>query len=155
MVQLAGNRFYVCVHVFRRTGYILQVPRLRSDQVGTHRACVQLKNGITYEFPCLYVIREGRITSGDQLMPLFVLDTMANIPGLTGLFLAGVCSSALCSVSAALNSLAAVTLEDYITVIFYIYIVVSIVVSFAKVIVNLSLEVMKGGPKWSIKIIRE
>ncbi|XP_027848618.2 putative sodium-dependent multivitamin transporter [Aphis gossypii] len=60
-------------------------------------------------------IKEGRITSGDQLMPLFVLDTMANIPGLTGLFLAGVCSSALCSVSAALNSLAAVTLEDYIT----------------------------------------
>lgn len=58
----------------------------------------------------------GRITSGDQLMPLFVLDTMGNIPGLTGLFLAGVCSSALCSVSAALNSLATVTLEDYIKV---------------------------------------
>jgi hypothetical protein len=54
-------------------------------------------------------------------MALFVLDTMAHLPGLTGLFLAGVCSSALCSVSAALNSLAAVTLEDYITVIFYIY----------------------------------
>ncbi|XP_025202692.1 putative sodium-dependent multivitamin transporter isoform X2 [Melanaphis sacchari] len=60
-------------------------------------------------------IKEGRITSGDQLMALFVLDTMAFTPGLTGLFLAGVCSSALCSVSAALNSLAAVTLEDYIT----------------------------------------
>lgn len=49
-------------------------------------------------------------------MPLFVLDTMGRTPGLTGLFLAGVCSSALCSVSAALNSLAVVTLEDYITV---------------------------------------
>lgn len=49
-------------------------------------------------------------------MPLFVLDTMGGTPGLTGLFLAGVCSSALCSVSAALNSLAAVTLEDYIAV---------------------------------------
>ncbi|CAI6364655.1 unnamed protein product [Macrosiphum euphorbiae] len=60
-------------------------------------------------------IKEGRITSGDQLMALFVLDTMTHIPGLTGLFLAGVCSSALCSVSAALNSLAAVTLEDYVT----------------------------------------
>uniref|UniRef100_A0A2S2NF58 Putative sodium-dependent multivitamin transporter n=1 Tax=Schizaphis graminum TaxID=13262 RepID=A0A2S2NF58_SCHGA len=60
-------------------------------------------------------IKEGRIASGDQLMALFVLDTMAHLPGLTGLFLAGVCSSALCSVSAALNSLAAVTLEDYIT----------------------------------------
>ncbi|VVC28373.1 Hypothetical protein CINCED_3A001560 [Cinara cedri] len=59
-------------------------------------------------------IKAGRITSGDQLMPLFVVDTMGRTPGLTGLFLAGVCSSALCSVSAALNSLAAVTLEDYI-----------------------------------------
>lgn len=49
-------------------------------------------------------------------MPLFVLETMGRTPGLTGLFLAGVCSSALCSVSAALNSLAAVTLEDYVTV---------------------------------------
>lgn len=49
-------------------------------------------------------------------MPLFVMDTMRSTPGLTGLFLAGVCSSALCSVSAALNSLAAVTLEDYVTV---------------------------------------
>ncbi|XP_050430398.1 putative sodium-dependent multivitamin transporter [Adelges cooleyi] len=59
-------------------------------------------------------IKTHRITTGDQLMSLFVLDTMGSIPGLTGLFLAGVCSSALCSVSAALNSLAAVTLEDYI-----------------------------------------
>jgi len=54
-------------------------------------------------------------------MALFVMDTMTDIPGLTGLFLAGVCSSALCSVSAALNSLAAVTLEDYVTVIFHIH----------------------------------
>lgn len=60
-------------------------------------------------------IKEGRINSGDQLMALFVMDTMTHVPGLTGLFLAGVCSSALCSVSAALNSLAAVTLEDYVT----------------------------------------
>lgn len=63
------------------------------------------------------VYRAGRITSGDQLMPLFVLDTMGSrAPGLTGLFLAGVCSSALCSVSASLNSLAAIALEDYVLV---------------------------------------
>ncbi|XP_025414481.1 putative sodium-dependent multivitamin transporter [Sipha flava] len=60
-------------------------------------------------------IKAGRIATGDQLMPLFVLDAMGRTAGLTGLFLAGVCSSALCSVSAALNSLAAVTLEDYVT----------------------------------------
>jgi len=60
--------------------------------------------------------RSGRISSGDQLMPLYVLDTMGSIPGLTGLFIAGIFSSALSSVSPILNSLAAVTVEDYIKV---------------------------------------
>lgn len=49
-------------------------------------------------------------------MPLYVLDTMGFIPGLTGLFVAGIFSSALSSVSPVLNSLAAVTMEDYIKV---------------------------------------
>lgn len=49
-------------------------------------------------------------------MPLFVLDTMGSIPGLTGLFVAGIFSSALSSVSPVLNSLAAVTMEDYVKV---------------------------------------
>lgn len=60
--------------------------------------------------------RSGRIVSGDQLMPLYVLDTMGNVPGLTGLFVAGIFSSALSSVSPILNSLAAVTIEDYVKV---------------------------------------
>ncbi|XP_050526960.1 putative sodium-dependent multivitamin transporter [Daktulosphaira vitifoliae] len=59
-------------------------------------------------------LKTHRIESGEQLMSLFVLDTMGSIPGLTGLYLSGVWSSAMCTVSAALNSLAAVTLEDYI-----------------------------------------
>jgi len=41
---------------------------------------------------------------------------MGSIPGLTGLFVAGIFSSALSSVSPVLNSLAAVTMEDYIKV---------------------------------------
>lgn len=49
-------------------------------------------------------------------MPLYVLDTMGSIPGLTGLFVAGIFSSALSSVSPILNSLSAVTMEDYIKV---------------------------------------
>lgn len=49
-------------------------------------------------------------------MPLFVIDAMGNSPGLPGLFVAGIFSASLSSVSAALNSLAAVTLEDYIKV---------------------------------------
>ncbi|EZA62320.1 hypothetical protein DMN91_010630 [Ooceraea biroi] len=59
-------------------------------------------------------IRQNRITSPDMLMPLYVMDTMSNMPGLPGLFIAGIFSAGLSTISAALNSLAAVTLEDYL-----------------------------------------
>lgn len=49
-----------------------------------------------------------------QLMPIFVVDVMGDMPGLPGLFVAGIFSASLSTVSAALNSLSAVTLEDYI-----------------------------------------
>nr|CAD7424583.1 unnamed protein product [Timema monikensis] len=49
-----------------------------------------------------------------KLMPLFVGDTMREFPGLCGLFVAGIFSGSLSTVSSALNSLAAVTLEDYL-----------------------------------------
>lgn len=52
-----------------------------------------------------------------QLMPYYVVDTMGMIPGLSGLFVAGIFSASLSTVSAALNSLAAVTIEDYYKVI--------------------------------------
>jgi len=54
-------------------------------------------------------------------MPLYVLDTMGSVPGLTGLFVAGIFSAALSSVSPVLNSLAAVTMEDYLKVYIFIY----------------------------------
>ena len=47
-------------------------------------------------------------------MPLFVVDAMGDLPGLPGLFASGIFSASLSSISAAVNSLAAVTLEDYI-----------------------------------------
>ncbi|XP_046741740.1 putative sodium-dependent multivitamin transporter isoform X2 [Diprion similis] len=59
-------------------------------------------------------IKQGRIKNSDMLMPLYVMDTMSHVPGLPGLFIAGIFSAGLSTVSAALNSLAAVTLEDYI-----------------------------------------
>ncbi|XP_018354036.1 PREDICTED: putative sodium-dependent multivitamin transporter [Trachymyrmex septentrionalis] len=57
---------------------------------------------------------EKRITSPDMLMPLYVMDTMSNISGLPGLFIAGIFSAGLSTISAVLNSLAAITLEDYL-----------------------------------------
>lgn len=82
--------------------------KFRSDKVG-----IIIYNVYDYK----YVLkRSGRISSGDQLMPLYVLDTMGSVPGLIGLFVAGIFSSALSSVSPILNSLAAITMEDYIKV---------------------------------------
>ena len=51
-----------------------------------------------------------------QLLPRFVMDTMRDIPGLPGLFVAGIFSGSLSTVSSAVNSLAAVTVHDYVRV---------------------------------------
>ncbi|KFB39610.1 AGAP004199-PA-like protein [Anopheles sinensis] len=59
-------------------------------------------------------LQQGRIKVRDQTMPLFVVDAMGDLPGLPGLFVSGIFSASLSTVSAALNSLAAVTLEDYL-----------------------------------------
>lgn len=50
----------------------------------------------------------------DQLMPLLVMRVLGEYPGAAGSFVAGVFSAALSSLSTGLNSLAAVTLEDFI-----------------------------------------
>lgn len=49
----------------------------------------------------------------DQLMPLMVMEILKDTPGMSGMFIAGVFSAALSSLSTALNSLSAVVLEDF------------------------------------------
>ncbi|XP_059479015.1 sodium-coupled monocarboxylate transporter 1-like [Neocloeon triangulifer] len=53
-----------------------------------------------------------RASKPDQLLPLFVMDVAGHIPGFTGLFIAGVFSAALSSMSTGLNSLAGVLVQD-------------------------------------------
>ncbi|ELT93297.1 hypothetical protein CAPTEDRAFT_112752 [Capitella teleta] len=55
-----------------------------------------------------------RIAKGDQIVPLFLMDILGDQYGLPGLITAAVFAAALSSVSSAVNSLAAVTLEDFI-----------------------------------------
>ncbi|XP_011139462.1 sodium-coupled monocarboxylate transporter 1 [Harpegnathos saltator] len=50
----------------------------------------------------------------DQLLPLLVMNVLGELPGLPGLFMAGVFSAALSSLSTGLNSMAAVVLEDFV-----------------------------------------
>ena len=61
-------------------------------------------------------ITAGLVSKKDQLMPLFVMDLLSDYPGFPGFFVAGCFSGALSSVSGGLNSLAAVTLEDFVKV---------------------------------------
>ena len=61
-------------------------------------------------------IKSGLVSKKDQLMPLFVMDLLSDYPGFPGFFVAGCFSGALSSVSGGLNSLAAVTLEDFVKV---------------------------------------
>ncbi|XP_015432992.1 PREDICTED: sodium-coupled monocarboxylate transporter 2-like [Dufourea novaeangliae] len=54
------------------------------------------------------------ITRSDQLLPYYVLDVAASVPGLPGLFLAGLVSAGLSTMSAGLNTVAGTIYEDFI-----------------------------------------
>lgn len=54
------------------------------------------------------------LTRSDQLLPYYVLDVAVNIPGLPGLFLAGLVSAGLSTMSANLNTVAGTVYEDFI-----------------------------------------
>ncbi|CAG2120395.1 unnamed protein product, partial [Medioppia subpectinata] len=56
----------------------------------------------------------GFIKRPDQLMPYFVMDTLAKYPGLPGLFVACVFSGSLSTLSSGFNAMAAITWEDII-----------------------------------------
>jgi sodium-coupled monocarboxylate transporter 8/12 len=53
------------------------------------------------------------VKAKDQLLPLLVMDILGDYPGLVGMFVAGVFSAALSSLSTGLNSMSAVILEDF------------------------------------------
>ncbi|KAK9722162.1 Sodium:solute symporter family [Popillia japonica] len=60
-------------------------------------------------------LQRGSITNHDQLVPIFVMEEANFIPGLAGLFISGIFSAALSTLSAALNCLAATVYEDFIS----------------------------------------
>lgn len=59
-------------------------------------------------------LKSKAIERSDQMLPYFMMKVVGSYPGLPGLFVAGIFSGALSSVSSFVNSLAAVTLEDFL-----------------------------------------
>ncbi|XP_049854001.1 sodium-coupled monocarboxylate transporter 1-like [Schistocerca gregaria] len=58
-------------------------------------------------------IKTEAISASDQLLPYYVMQHMAHLKGVAGFFVAGIFSASLGTVAAALNSLAAVTVSDF------------------------------------------
>lgn len=55
-----------------------------------------------------------QIQKVDQILPFFVMEVASRIPGLPGVFIAGIFSAALSSMSTGLNTLAGTIYEDFI-----------------------------------------
>lgn len=64
-------------------------------------------------------LTQGRISVADQLIPIFITDTLRDYPGVVGLCMAGIFSGALSSVSSSINSLAAVVMQDFLIPLFF------------------------------------
>ncbi|XP_045025652.1 sodium-coupled monocarboxylate transporter 1 isoform X2 [Daphnia magna] len=54
------------------------------------------------------------INKADQILPFYVMDVLGDYPGLPGLFVAGVLSGALSTISSVLNAVALVVYEDFV-----------------------------------------
>ncbi|KAH8362790.1 hypothetical protein KR084_001098 [Drosophila pseudotakahashii] len=75
--------------------------------------CVYIGMLAFAEFHC-DPITTGLAQAKDQLIPLYVVKIGGHFPGLVGLFMAGVFSAALSSLSTALNALSGVILKDFV-----------------------------------------
>jgi len=95
--------------------FVLLLPGLRPRKVSSNNR-IFVSYCVVGDQSCIIFYSEGRITLSDQILPLYVMDRLKHVPGLTGLFVAGIFSASLSTVSAAVNSLAAVSLEDYVKV---------------------------------------
>lgn len=127
-LALGGVFIYCSIYGVNQTQVqrLLTVSSLREAQVALFvswpitsllSACCCLTGIVMYAFfkDCDPMQSDAsNIKSPDQLLPFFMIKVVGSVPALPGLFVAGIFSGALSSVSSFVNSLAAVTLEDLI-----------------------------------------
>ncbi|XP_052120880.1 sodium-coupled monocarboxylate transporter 1-like [Frankliniella occidentalis] len=102
----------------------LSVPTLRSAQWAAVILCAGyiLTKGLSCVTGLLVFatyhecdpLKTRSIKKPDQLVPFFVMDVARSVPGLAGLFVAGVFSAALSTMSSGLNTLAGTIYEDFL-----------------------------------------
>ncbi|KAJ8940079.1 hypothetical protein NQ314_010913 [Rhamnusium bicolor] len=59
-------------------------------------------------------IKSKEVSSSDEILPLYIISIMGHLKGITGFFVAGIFAASLGTVASALNSLAAVTMQDFV-----------------------------------------
>lgn len=76
-------------------------------------SCIYLGNlAYAYYYNC-DPTTTGLAQAKDQIIPVYMMKVLEDYPGLAGVFVSGVFSAALSSLSSSLNSLAAVIYEDF------------------------------------------
>lgn len=79
------------------------------------KACCVLIGLIIYaKYETCDPFTNKKIKKVDQVLPYFVMDVAGKIPGLPGVFIAGIFSAALSSMSSSWNTLAGTIYEDFI-----------------------------------------
>ncbi|XP_055334401.1 sodium-coupled monocarboxylate transporter 1-like isoform X2 [Paramacrobiotus metropolitanus] len=123
-VVIGGIFFWTSVYGVNQTQIqrYLSIPTLRQAQnclwIGLPGFVVMLTT-TTWTGLALYVyyqncdpLWQGLISAPDQILPMFALETLGHLPGVTGLFVVGVFSGSLSTISSGVSSLAANFLED-------------------------------------------
>lgn len=126
---IGGFFTYLAVHAVNQAQVqrLLTVRSLKESQIATGINVILIvlfKIALTFAGIVIYAnlskcdplmrSSETNIHKADQILPYFVMTSLTTFPGLPGLFIAGIFSACLSSVSSAINSLAAVTVEDFL-----------------------------------------